>query len=180
MHQVAARGGSISLNPLSAIPIHPGFVWSQRSKSELEQPESPFLTLDMADKFFSMALLKGCTKDHPIICPMGSAAPQIEGLNFPPMLLCVVEKDLLKDIEMEYYEAMKNANKDVELFISPEMGHSFYLNKIVVDMDLVTSAKTSELIEGIKGFINKHRKCPFILFISIFLIRLIIRAYFDN
>ncbi|KAK8516940.1 hypothetical protein V6N13_092235 [Hibiscus sabdariffa] len=159
VHQVAARGGSIDLNPLrlaGAIPIHPGFVRSQRSKSELEQPESPFLTLDMADKFLAMALPKGCTKDHPITCPMGSAAPQMKGLNLPPMLLCVAEKDLLKDTEMEYYEAMKNANKDVDLFISPEMGHSFYLNKIAVDVDSVTGAKTSELIEGIKEFINKH------------------------
>ncbi|GMJ14337.1 hypothetical protein like AT1G68620 [Hibiscus trionum] len=159
VHQVAARGGSIDLNPLrlaGAIPIHPGFVRSQRSKSELEQPESPFLTLDMADKFLALALPKGCTKDHPITCPMGSAAPPMVTLNLPPMLLCVAEKDLLKDTEMEYYESMKIANKDVELFISPEMGHSFYLNKIAVDMDPVTGAKTSELIDGIKEFINKH------------------------
>ncbi|KAK8350404.1 hypothetical protein V6Z12_A06G206600 [Gossypium hirsutum] len=72
--------------------------------------------------------------------------------------LSKAEKDLIKDTEMEYYELLKKANKDVELFHSTEMGHSFYLNKIAIDTDPVTAAQTSELIEGIKVFINKHGK----------------------
>lgn len=159
VHEVAARGKLFDLSPLrlsGGIPIHPGFVRAERSKSELEQPESPFLTLDMVDKFLGLALPLGCTKDHPITCPMGSAASPIDGLDLPPFLLCVAEKDLIKDTEMEYYEAMKNGNKEVELWISPGMGHSFYLNKIAVDMDPNTAAQTTGLIEGIKDFINKH------------------------
>ncbi|OMO49782.1 Alpha/beta hydrolase-3 [Corchorus olitorius] len=159
VHQVAARAGEVDLGPLrlaGGIPVHPGFVRVERSKSELEQPESPFLTLDMADKFLALALPLGSTKNHPITCPMGSAAPPIHGLDLPPILFCVAEKDLLKDTEMEYYEAMKKANKDVELFISHGMSHSFYLNKIAVEMDPNTSAQTTALIEGIKEFINKH------------------------
>lgn len=159
VNEVATRAGLIDLNPLriaGAIPIHPGFVRAQRSKSELEQPESPFLTLDMVDKFIALALPKGCTKDHPITCPMGSFAAPIETLNLPPLMYCVAEKDLIKDTEMEYYELLKKTNKDVELFISTEMGHSFYLNRIAIDTDPVTAAQTSELMEGIKVFINKH------------------------
>ncbi|KAK5826667.1 probable carboxylesterase 15 [Gossypium arboreum] len=159
VHEVAKRSGFIDLNPLrlaGAIPIHPGFVRAQRSKSELEQPQSPFLTLDMVDKFLALALPNGCTKDHPITCPMGSFAPPIDTLNLPPLMYCVAEKDLIKDTEMEYYELLKKANKDVELFHSTEMGHSFYLNKIAIDTDPVTAAQTSKLIEGIKVFINKH------------------------
>ncbi|MBA0818984.1 hypothetical protein Gohar_028171 [Gossypium harknessii] len=159
VHEVATRSGFIDLNPLrlaGAIPIHPGFVRAQRSKSELEQPESPFLTLDMVDKFLALALPNGCTKDHPITCPMGSFAPPIETLSLPPLMYCVAEKDMIKDTEMEYYELLKKANKDVELFISTEMGHSFYLNKIAIDTEPVTAAQTGVLIEGIKVFINKH------------------------
>ncbi|XVE68429.1 hypothetical protein DITRI_Ditri09bG0067900 [Diplodiscus trichospermus] len=159
VHQVAARGGCLDLSPLrlaGAIPIHPGFVRAERSKSELEQPESPFLTLDMVDKFLALALPLGSTKDHPITCPMGPAAPRINGLDLPPFLFCLAEKDLIKDTEMEYYEAMKKANKDVELLISAGMGHSFYLNKIAVEMDPNTAAQTTGLMEGIKEFVNKH------------------------
>ncbi len=159
VHEVAARAGKVDLSPLrvaGAIPIHPGYVRSERSKSELQQPQSPFLTLDMVDKFLSFALPLGCNKDHPITYPMGPAAPPLGGLNLPPLLLCIAEKDLIIDTEMEYYEALKKANKDVELLINPGMGHSFYLNKIAVDMDPNTAAQTSGLIAGVTEFINKH------------------------
>jgi acetyl esterase/lipase len=159
VHHVAARAGHVDLSPVrlaGGIPVHPGFVRSVRSKSEMEQPESPFLTLDMVDRFLKLALPKGCTKDHPFTCPVGHAAPPLDGLNLPPFLLCVAETDLIRDTEMEYYEAMRKANKDVELLINPGVGHSFYLNKIVVDMDPHTAAQTTGLMEGIIEFIKRH------------------------
>uniref|UniRef100_A0A7N0RBX2 Alpha/beta hydrolase fold-3 domain-containing protein n=1 Tax=Kalanchoe fedtschenkoi TaxID=63787 RepID=A0A7N0RBX2_KALFE len=160
VHEVAARAGHDTgltrITLAGAIPIHPGFVRSTRSKSEMEQPESPFLTLDMVDKFLALALPAGSNKDHPITCPMGPVAPAMEGLKMPPMLLCVADMDLIKDSEMEYYEAMKEAGKDVELLMSYKVGHSFYLNKIAVDSDPQTSAQTADLISGIARFINKH------------------------
>ncbi|KAJ6392932.1 hypothetical protein OIU77_022416 [Salix suchowensis] len=159
VHHVAARAGQVDLSPVrlaGGIPVHPGFVRSERSKSEMEQPESPFLTLDMVDRFLKLALPKGCSKDHPFTCPMGPAAPPLDSLNLPPFLLCVAETDLIRDTEMEYYEAMKKADKDVELLINPGVGHSFYLNKIAVDMDPNTAAQTTALLEGIVEFIKKH------------------------
>ncbi|WOG87997.1 hypothetical protein DCAR_0207230 [Daucus carota subsp. sativus] len=163
VHQVASRAGSegleLKLSPshvAGGILVQPGFVRATRSKSELEQPQSPFLTLDMMDKFLSFALPLGSTKDHPITCPMGAAAPPMSSLKMPPMLLCVAETDLMIDTEMEYYEAMKKAGKDVELFLSPGVGHGFYMNKIASDLDPVTATRTQELIAAITDFIKKH------------------------
>ncbi|XP_059653666.1 probable carboxylesterase 17 [Cornus florida] len=159
VHEVAARAGETDISPVrlaGAIPIHPGFVRPERSTSELEQPESPFLTLEMVDKFLSFALPVGSTKNHPITCPMGGMAPSIDGLNLPPVLFCVADMDLIKDTEMEYYEALKKANKKVELFVSSGVGHSFYLNKIAVDFDPHTAKETEKLITAVKEFINKH------------------------
>ncbi|XP_015065659.1 probable carboxylesterase 15 [Solanum pennellii] len=159
VHQVAARAGEEDLSPMQlagAIPIHPGFMRSQRSKSELEQEQTPFLTLDMVDKFMELALPIGSTKDHPITCPMGDAAPAVEELKLPPYLYCVAEKDLIKDTEMEFYESLKTGKKDVELLMNNGVGHSFYLNKIAVDMDPVTGSATEKLFEAIAEFINKH------------------------
>ncbi|KAG5622022.1 hypothetical protein H5410_007240 [Solanum commersonii] len=159
VHQVAARAGGEDLSPMrlaGAIPIHPGFTRSQRSKSELEQEQTPFLTLDMVDKFMELALPIGSTKDHPISCPMGDAAPAVEELKLPPYLYCVAEKDLIKDTEMEFYESLKKGKKDVELLMNNGVGHSFYLNKIAVDMDPVTGSATEKLFEAIAEFINKH------------------------
>jgi len=158
-HEVASRAGSVDLSPVrvaGAIPVHPGFVRSERSRSELEMPQSPFLTLDMLDKFLELALPVGATKDHPITCPMGVAAPPLEGLKLPPVLLCVAEMDLVRDTEMEYYEAMKKANKDVEVYVSNGMTHSFYLNKVAVDVDPNVGAETDALITRVKEFIEKH------------------------
>ncbi|BAT92787.1 hypothetical protein LR48_Vigan05g075300 [Vigna angularis] len=159
VHEVASRAGSVDLSPVrvaGAIPVHPGFVRSERSRSELKMPQSPFLTLDMLDKFLELALPVGATKDHPITCPMGEAAPALEGLKLPAVLLCVAEMDLVRDTEMEYYEAMKKANKDVELYVSHGMSHSFYLNKVAVDTDPNVSAKTDAFITKIKEFIQEH------------------------
>ncbi|KAK1382514.1 putative carboxylesterase 15 [Heracleum sosnowskyi] len=159
VHEIAARAGNEELSPLrlaGGIPVHPGFVRATRSKSELEQPQSPFLTLDMLDRFLNFALPLGSTKDHPITCPMGDAAPPISSLKMPPMMLCVAETDLIIDTEMEYYEAMKKAGKDFELFLSAGVGHTFYLNKIAVDLDEVTATRTQELIAAISEFIKRH------------------------
>lgn len=159
VHEVAARAGHVDLSPLrlaGGIPIHPGFVRQERSKSELENPQSPLLTLDMLDKFLSLALPLNSDKGHPYTCPMGPAAPAMDCLKLPPFLLCVAGNDLIKDTEMEYYEAMKKAGKDVELLVSPGMGHSFYLDKIAVDTDPNTAAQTCGLFQGIAEFIRKH------------------------
>ncbi|KAK4771654.1 hypothetical protein SAY87_032186 [Trapa incisa] len=156
VHEVAVRAGRDDIRVAGAIPIHPGFLRSERSRSELEHPQSPFLTLDMVDKFLGLGLPVGATKDHPITCPMGEAAPPMEELKLPPYLLCVAENDLIIDTEMEYYEAMKKAGKEVELFISHGMTHSFYLNKIAVDTDPATSAETDRLFSGIADFIDKY------------------------
>ncbi|PRQ55731.1 putative carboxylesterase [Rosa chinensis] len=157
VHEVAARAGKLDLSPAKlsgGILIHPGFVRSSRSRSELEQPQSPMLTLDMVDKFLSFALPVGSTKDHPVTCPMGSGAPPLESLQLPPFLVCVAERDIMVDTEMEYYEAMKKAGKDVELLISTGVSHSFYLNKIAVDMDPQTGVQTAILISRIREFVN--------------------------
>ncbi|MCD7465175.1 hypothetical protein HAX54_000740 [Datura stramonium] len=159
VHQVAVRAGEENLSPMrvaGAIPIHPGFVRSKRSKSELEQEQTPFLTLDMVDKFLGLALPIGSNKDHPITCPMGEAAPAVEELKLPPYFYCVADKDLIKDTEMEFYEALEKGKKDVELFINSGVGHSFYLNKIAVEMDPVTRSATEKLFEAIAEFISKH------------------------
>lgn len=156
VHQVAKKAAGENLHPLKlagAIPIHPGFLRSVRSKSELENPQTPFLTLDMLDKFLNLGLPEGSTKDHPITCPM---AEPLQELDLPPYLLCVAEQDLVIDTEMEFYEAMKNGGKKVELLVSDGVGHSFYLNKIAIDVDPKTSEQTDKLIQGISHFVENH------------------------
>ncbi|KAD4982777.1 hypothetical protein R6Q59_002408 [Mikania micrantha] len=158
VHQVAkkAAGENESLRPLriaGAIPIHPGFARAMRSRSEIEKPQSPMLTLDMLDKFLKMGLPLGSTKDHPITCPMGEA---VDGLDLPPYLLCLAEDDLVIDTEMEFYDGMKKDGKKIELFVNNGVGHSFYLNKIAIDFDQNTSDQTRKMIQAIAQFVKNH------------------------
>lgn len=159
VHHVAARAGFTNIRPmqlLGGITLHPGFQRAEPSKSFLEMPETPLLTRDMINKFMSLALPIGSTKDHPITCPMGPLAPPLTTLKLPPMLVVVAENDLLRDSELEYCEAMKEAKKDVEVLINHGMGHSFYFDKLAIDMDPKTATQVDKLFEEITNFINKH------------------------
>ncbi|KAL9241733.1 hypothetical protein vseg_015807 [Gypsophila vaccaria] len=159
VHEVAVQAGKTNLSPLNLagmIPIHAGIARSTRSKSELEMPQSPFLTLDMLDKFLGLALPIGCTKDHPITCPMGRDAPAVTGLKLPPIMYCVANKDLLIDTQMEWYEALKDGGKNVELFVSHNMSHSFYLNYLVVSHDNEAKIQFDRLYDEIIDFIRRH------------------------
>ncbi|KAG6638559.1 hypothetical protein I3843_10G043200 [Carya illinoinensis] len=141
VHQLAARAGDTNTDPVhlsSGILLHPGFLRAEPSKSFLETPEMPLLTREMVNKFISLALPVGSTKDHPITCPMGS-------LN-----------DLLRDLELEYCEAMEAAGKDVEVSMNRGMGHNFYFNKLAIDMDPESAAQADKLIEAITNFISRH------------------------
>ena len=163
VHLVAARVGEdgadawAPLRVAGGVPIHPGFMRATRSKSELEEtPDSVFFTLDMLDKFMAMALPEGATKDHPYTCPMGPNAPPLESVPLPPMLVVVGEKDLIRDTNLEYCDALRAAGKEVEVLINRGMSHSFYLNKFAVDMDPTTGERAQELIDAIKSFVARH------------------------
>lgn len=160
VHAVAARAGFQQWAPLrlaGGVPIHPGFVRAERSQSELKtELETPFLTLKMVDTFLSLALPIGSTKDHPFTCPMGPSAPPLEKLHLPPFLVVVADRDLLKDTEMEYVKDMKEAGKEIEVAYNKGVGHSFYLNKMAVDLDPVTATETDSLISTISDFVRRH------------------------
>ncbi|KAK9148710.1 hypothetical protein Scep_007467 [Stephania cephalantha] len=104
VHAVVAPAGEVDLSPVrlaGAVPVHPGFVRSVRSESEKRKEfETPFLTVDMVDKFLAMALPRGSTKDHPITCLMGEAAPPLSGMKFPPYMVAVAENDLIKEMRL--------------------------------------------------------------------------------
>lgn len=159
MHQVAARAGgagSESMKLAGGVALHGGFNRAEPSKSLLELPESPMLTRDMVNKFNALGLPVGSTRDHPITCPMGPAAPPLSGLKLPPMMVVVAEDDLLRDTQLEYCEAMKEAGKEVKVVFEHGMGHCYYLNKLAIDVDPKTAAQVDYLIGEITIFVNGH------------------------
>ncbi|KAJ8749180.1 hypothetical protein K2173_018651 [Erythroxylum novogranatense] len=138
VYEVAARVGREDLRSMrltEGILIHLRFVRLERSKSELEQLQSPLLTLDMVDNLLGFALSVGCNKDHPLTFLIGLATLLLDTLNLSSFLLCVRKNDKVRDTEMEYYKAIIRTNKNMTLLTNLRMGHNFYLNKIAMDMD---------------------------------------------
>lgn len=160
VHHVSARAGLEEWSPLrlaGGLLLHPGIHRVELSRSELEARfESAFLTLDMINRFMALALPVSANKDHPIMCPMGAAAPPLAGLRLPPFLVVVAERDLLHDREVEYVDEMKKAGKDVELMVNRGVGHCFYLNKVAIDSDPVTATQTELLIQSVSDFVRSH------------------------
>lgn len=147
LHPVCVRGG---------VSIHPGYVRSERSKSEMEIPcDSALLTLDMVDKFLKLSAPEGfTTRDHPITNPMGPQAPPLKDLKFPRILVAIADRDLMRDTQLEYCEAMKAGGHEVEVFISESVGHSFYFNEIAIKSDPHIAEQTSNLLQTVDQFIK--------------------------
>lgn len=162
VHEVAARAGAVEegfwapVRVVGGILLHPGFGREERSRSEMENRQTPFMSLELLDKFPAMALPMGATKDHPITWPVGEAAPALEGLRLPPLLVAVAEGDLLRDRELEYCEAIRRAGKEVEVLMSRDVGHCFFFYKELVDFEPVAASRTGELIEAIRDFVDRH------------------------
>ncbi|TVU01821.1 hypothetical protein EJB05_52706, partial [Eragrostis curvula] len=102
VHLVAARAGEDSpraLRPVrlaGGVLLHPGFAREKKSRSELDNPPSLFLTQEMIDKLLILGVPLGDNKDSPFTNPE-MAAKAVEHLRMPPMLLMVAEQDLLRD-----------------------------------------------------------------------------------
>ncbi|GJN28044.1 hypothetical protein PR202_gb16139 [Eleusine coracana subsp. coracana] len=164
VHLVAARAGEDSrpgtlLHPVrlaGGILLHPGFAREQKSRSEVENPPSLFLTPEMIDKLLALGLPLGATKDSPYTSPE-LAANAVAHLRMPPMLLMVAEKDLLHDPQVDYGKAMVNEGKAVKTVVSRgNVAHIFYLNFFAVKSDNLTEERTTELVQTVRSFIDQH------------------------
>ncbi|KAL1314877.1 hypothetical protein HN51_041686 [Arachis hypogaea] len=161
VHDVAARAGCTDIEPVRLVGgliLCPGFLRSGPIKSYMESEESTMLTRDMVDKLMDLAVPEpsATTKDHPIISPMGPQAPLLAGLRLPAMFVAVGEKDLMRDTQLEYCEAMKDAGKEVEVVVFDSMPHCFYVDKIGMELDARVAAETERLIERVVDFIRSH------------------------
>jgi acetyl esterase/lipase len=163
VHLVAARAGDEEkpgvLHPVKlagGVLLHPGFAREQKSRSELENPPSMFLTPEMIDKLLALGLPMGVNKDGPYTSPE-LAAMAVAHVRMPPLLLMVAEKDLLHDPQLDYGKAIEHAGKKVETVVSRgDVAHIFYLNFFAVQSDQLTANRTKELVHTIKCFIDRH------------------------
>ncbi|KAH7858314.1 hypothetical protein Vadar_022271 [Vaccinium darrowii] len=67
--------------------------------------------------------------DDPVINPWGPRAPSLAGLGCSRLLVCVAEKDTLRERNLRYYEAVQESGwrGEVELYEAKGEGHVFHI-----------------------------------------------------
>ncbi|KAK1558617.1 hypothetical protein Q3G72_004624 [Acer saccharum] len=126
--------------------IHPYFWGSEAIGSELKES----IKRQFIEKLwrFAYPTTSGC--DDPWINPL--ADPNMAGLGCSRVLICVGEKDLLRDRGWLYYEKLKESGWRgvVEIMESKEEDHVFHLIK-------PTSENAEAMLKKIVSFINQGK-----------------------
>lgn len=165
-HNLAERLASsnafeaMSLRPLGfegTILLQPFFGGEERTeleKSLVQLPRSP-LSLATSDTYWRLALPSGANRDHPWCNPVmaynqGSHST-LEDLMLPPTMVCVAEKDILRDRNLWFCQAMVAAGKEVEHVVYEGVGHAFQ----VLSKSQISQARTEEMMSHIRSFINR-------------------------
>jgi acetyl esterase/lipase len=155
---VAARLGQGHLGALSpltvrgAVLIQPFFGGEARTASEknIAQPPRSALTLPTSDCYWRLALPAGASRDHPWCNPLSRAAPRLETVPLPAVLVCISETDILRDRNLELCRAMRKAGKCVEQAMYGGVGHAFQ----VLHNCHLSQPRTQEMLAHIKAFVS--------------------------
>lgn len=146
-HHVASRAAKANMKPLhirGAIIIQPFFGGESRSKWECETSDAG-LSQKWIDVFWKLSLPLGANRDHFACNPITSS--KLRDVLLPPVLLCISERDVLRERNLEYFETLKRAGKNVRHVIFKDVGHAFQLLQ-------PESPRIQEMTNTIRNFIN--------------------------
>lgn len=149
-HHVAMRAAKTDVKPLhikGVIIIQPFFGGESRSAWERETSD-PALPQKWIDVFWKLSLPVGASRDHSS-CNVPNSST-LQHVLLAPILLCISERDVLRERNLEYYEALKRAGKNVRHVIFKDVGHAFQLLE-------PQSPRIRELTKDIREFINKYQ-----------------------
>ncbi|XP_010269100.1 PREDICTED: probable carboxylesterase 2 [Nelumbo nucifera] len=144
-HDMAMRAGATGLKLRGIALIHPYFWGEKRIGSEAEDPDKA----KMADKMWLLACPSSAGADDPRINPVGEGAPSLSRLGCSRLLVCVGEKDILKDRGLIYYETLVKSGWSGEAEIMESQGedHVFHLFN-------PTCEKAVTLMKRLVSFVN--------------------------
>jgi acetyl esterase/lipase len=132
VHNVAIRAGSESLpndvKLLGAILQHPYFYSSYPVGSESVKLNSSQLDLFTSVWSFVYPSAPGGI-DNPMVNPLGTGAPSLEGIGCDRMIVCVAGKDGIRERGVWYYEIVKKSGwkGKLELFEEKDEDHVYHI-----------------------------------------------------
>nr|WOJ51790.1 alpha/beta hydrolase 1 [Phlegmariurus tetrastichus] len=77
----------------------------------------------LSDGFWAASLPRGADRSHPFCDFTSTAAPNLNRLSLPPLLIIVGALDPYYDRQMQYVELLKEAGQSVTLFDYQQYGH---------------------------------------------------------
>ncbi|KAK7343387.1 hypothetical protein VNO77_12082 [Canavalia gladiata] len=139
------------LNLKGLILIQPFFGGEVRTISEKCMAQSPGSALNLAasDTYWRLALPSGANRDHPWCNPLVKGAMKLEELKLFPTLVCISEKDILKDRNLDLCDALAKAGKRVEYGVFKGVGHAFQ----ILSKSHLSKTRTNEMMARLKSFI---------------------------
>eukprot|EP01018_Ginkgo_biloba_P010858 Gb_19416 [translate_table: standard] len=151
-HHLGMRAQSKDWSPMKIkgiILLMAFFGGEEHSPSEATCPKDAFLNLELNDRYWRLSLPIGANRDHPICNPFSPEAPSLKDAVLPPVLVIAGGRDLLRDREIEYAQALKKYGKQVELIVFEEEQHGFFT---------ITphSQASQQLMQHIIRFINSN------------------------
>jgi acetyl esterase/lipase len=130
VHQVGIRASGRNWDRLclqGAILVHPFFGGEEAIGCELGAGPEVEDFNKLVDALWSISLPAGADRDHPFSNPVGPGSPALSTLVYPPTLVFVAGKDLLRDRGILYYESLKTAGKDVDFVMTDGEIHGFHM-----------------------------------------------------
>ncbi|KAL4310320.1 hypothetical protein GQ457_01G026390 [Hibiscus cannabinus] len=155
VHNLAMVAGdpefSLNVDILGIALVHPYFWGSEPIGSEALHPEAKA----GLDKLWAFVCPENPENDDPRVNPESIDGPSMVGLGCTRVLVCVAEKDVLRERGRLYYEALGRSGwmGVVEIMETDEVGHGFQLNDLESD-------KAKDLITRLAAFCNRD-KPPF-------------------
>lgn len=150
VHNIALRAGTEPINNdvniKGAFLAHPYFSGSKQLAKETHNPNGEN---NLGYKLWMLAYPSAPGGiDNPMINPFGANAPSLTGLGCARLLVCVAEKDKLRERGVGYYEGVKESgwNGEIELFEGLGEEHCYHVLK-------PGTLSTRDLIKRLASFI---------------------------
>lgn len=109
------------------VMVQPSFAGEVRTAAEAESPQAH----EGSGLFRKLSLPEGANRDHHFCNPLlsQSSASALEAATLPPIMVVVGGRDILRDRQREYYEALVAYGKEAKKVEYEEEDHAFYAFK---------------------------------------------------
>ena len=127
------------------VSIHPYFWGEDQIGSEAKDP----VRKAMVDKWWQLVCPSGRGNDDPLINPFVDGAPSFKDLGCDKVLVCVAERDILRDRGRLYYETLVKSEWGGTAEIVETEGEDHVFHIFQADSD-----KARSLVRSVASFIN--------------------------